>query len=124
MRLGVVLKMAKWTLTNTAVFIDSLKQFTCLWKVTSEDFKNRNSRQIALQNLQGIMEDIVENITIVDLKKKIDTIRSQYRKENQLVENSKKSNGYNPIYYINYQYIDSGKGISETVEALYYNTNP
>ena len=29
-----------------------------------------------------------------------------------------------PIYYINYQYINSDKGISETVEALYYNTNP
>ena len=36
----------------------------------------------------------------------------------------RKSNGYHPIHYINYQYIDSHKGISEPVEALYYNTNP
>ena len=31
--------------------------------------------------------------------------------------------GYNPIHHTNYQYIDSRKGISETVEALYYNIN-
>ena len=40
------------------------------------------------------------------------------------LQHVKESHGYNPIYYINYQNIDIHKGISETVEALYYNTNP
>ena len=93
MRLGAALapKMAEWTRTHTAVFIENLKPFTCLWKVTSEEYKNRDKRRIALQNLQEIMKDIVENITIVDVKKKINTIRSQYRREHRLLENSKKS---------------------------------
>ena len=55
---------ARWTRTNTAIFIENFNQFTCLWKVTSVEYKNRDARQPAQQNLQIVVKDIVKNVIL------------------------------------------------------------
>ena len=45
----------KWTHTNTASFIENFKQFTCLFKVASVEYKNSDARQADLQNAEIVM---------------------------------------------------------------------
>ena len=80
-----------WTRSSTAIFIDNLKQHPCLWKDTIKEYKDLDARHAALEKILRVMAYSIENLTIDDLKKKFNTLRTQFRKEDRLVENAKKS---------------------------------
>ena len=83
--------IVEWTRSSTVIFIDNIKLHPCLWRVTIKEYKDRDARHAALEKILRVMAHTVENLTIDDLKKKINTLRSQFSREYRLVENSKKS---------------------------------
>ena len=58
----------EWTRCITTKFIQLLKEFPCLWRVTSRDDKNRSLRIVASRNLAETL-----NIKSEEIRKKINT---------------------------------------------------
>ena len=86
----------EWTRTLAAQFLDILPQYPCLWKFKSADYKDRYKRQAAAEEIKLILG---VNVSLNDLIKKIQTLRKQFRKEKNLVEDSKKSGaGRDDVY--------------------------
>ncbi|XP_068226262.1 uncharacterized protein [Palaemon carinicauda] len=80
-----------WSRKDTTWLISMYRQQSCLWNVKSADYKNRKMRLAALTAIKTELQKKHGNITIKDIKKKLDTLRSQYRREMRQLENSRKS---------------------------------
>ena len=70
-----------------ASLIEQWQRHPCLFNVKSTEFKVRNMRIIALNNIK---QEMNSNYDIEQIKKKMKTIRNQYQKEKVLFEKSKK----------------------------------
>ena len=81
----------QWSRQETTRLIDMYRQQPCLWNVKSVAYKDRNKRIVALTAITKEMQKTYASVTTVDIKRKIDTLRNQYRREMRLVENSRKS---------------------------------
>ena len=88
--------IAEWTRQATGSFINLLQEYPCLWKVKSQHYKNKNLRSLALEKILLEMKQMecMRDVNIENLKRKINTLRSQYRKEKKLELDSKKSGKY------------------------------
>jgi hypothetical protein len=64
-----------------AEFIEAFRQFPCLWKVKSEDLKNKLRRDEALQVLLAMVRTKVPNADLEFLQARIKSLKSCYRRE-------------------------------------------
>ncbi|XP_068243556.1 uncharacterized protein [Palaemon carinicauda] len=80
-----------WSRKDTTWLIGMYRQQSCLWNVKSADYKNRKMRLAALTAIKTELQKKHGDITIKDIKKKLDTLRNQYRREMRQLENSCKS---------------------------------
>jgi hypothetical protein len=48
-----------WTRDNLETFIEFYRSFPCLWKIKSDDYKNRNSKNRAYQKLVDLCKTAV-----------------------------------------------------------------
>ncbi|CAH1961648.1 unnamed protein product [Acanthoscelides obtectus] len=62
-------------------FIDLYRSFECLWNIKCTDYRDINKRNNAYEAIADIM-----NISIENVKKKINNIRSTYLQEKKKVE--------------------------------------
>lgn len=72
-------------------FIQLYKNFPGVWKVKSDLYKNRVLTQDAYEKLKEKLNTIDSNVDINITKKKINTLRSNYRRKLKKVLASKKS---------------------------------
>lgn len=72
-------------------FIDLYKQHPCLWNIKSKEYSNRNMKSEAYDVLVKKLREKEESATRDTVTKKINNMRSSFRKEVKKVENSKKS---------------------------------
>lgn len=80
-------------------FIQLYKSLPAVWKVKSDLYKNRVQKQDAYEKLTEKLKTIDSNVDINATKKKINTLRSNYRRELKKVLASKKSGaGVEDIY--------------------------
>lgn len=78
-------------------FIHLYETHSCLWQTNSPEYKNRDKRQQALENIVEEMK--IPNFTVNDCKNKIKNIRSHYCQELKKIKNSMKSGmGTQDIY--------------------------
>lgn len=61
--------------------LQSYKQFPCLWNTTHELYGNGEARKQALAILLETYKLVVEDANIDTLKKKIDNLRTSYKRE-------------------------------------------
>lgn len=71
----------QWSRVAIMHLIDLYRQNPCLWNVRLVTYKDRNKRAAALEKICNEMEKIGVCLTVDDIKKKIDTLRSQHRRE-------------------------------------------
>ncbi|XP_045132262.1 uncharacterized protein LOC123516724 [Portunus trituberculatus] len=89
----------QWSRQDTAWIIDMYRQKPCLWNIKSADYKDRNKRVTALTAITREIEKKYASVTIADIKKKLDCLRNQYRREMRQMENSRKSGaGTDDVY--------------------------
>lgn len=79
----------KWSESDTLKFVDLYHKHDCLWNYRMEVYKNKDARENALSLIMKELE--MNGLTIADIKNKIKTIRTMYKKEHSLVQKSKKS---------------------------------
>ena len=72
-------------------FIDIYRQNPCLWKVKSKEYSDRNLKNSAYEKLVTKLKEKDENGNRDSVVKKINTLRSSFRKECKKVSASMKS---------------------------------
>ncbi|XP_064082982.1 uncharacterized protein LOC135198998 [Macrobrachium nipponense] len=88
-----------WSREEIIQLIDLYRQHPCLWNVKSDMYKDRAERVAALTAIAAELRKTCVAITTGDIKRKIETLQNQHRREMQLVENSRKSGaGVDDIY--------------------------
>ncbi|XP_031335337.1 uncharacterized protein LOC116165170 isoform X1 [Photinus pyralis] len=80
-------------------FIITFETMPILWDKTDKDYVNKYKRNEALEKLLVIYKKIKPQVTLDDVKKKINTLRSNYRRELKKIESSRRSGaGGDDIY--------------------------
>jgi hypothetical protein len=69
----------------------------CLWNISSENYRKRDVRQAAVQN---IIATLHLTVTEKELLKKLNHYRSNWTKERRKVENSKRSGSSTDAVYV------------------------
>ena len=91
--------MEHWNRTDVRDLIELYHSHECLWNVESSQYKDRNLRFLAMNDIHDRMKDSLPNISLDDIKKKIHTLRSQYNRERKSRITSMKSGAItNGIY--------------------------
>lgn len=80
-------------------FIELYKSFPCLWKVKSKQYSDRNAKSQAYEILIEKMQTVDKNANRETVVKKINSMRTTYRKELKKVLDSERSGaGEDEIY--------------------------
>nr|XP_053616803.1 uncharacterized protein LOC128678916 [Plodia interpunctella] len=80
-------------------FIEAFRNNPCLWKIRSNDYKDKNLELQAYNNLLEIIRKVERDATIENVKKKINSLRAGFRKEHKKVQDSKKTgSGTDQVY--------------------------
>ena len=72
-------------------FIEAYRQYPCLWKVTSDEYRDRNKRDEALNNLLLMTRETIPGADIKFLKNRIESLKQSFRRELRKVKDSMKS---------------------------------
>ncbi|XP_055633572.1 uncharacterized protein LOC129773929 [Toxorhynchites rutilus septentrionalis] len=81
-------------------FITTYEKLHVLWNPTDPNYKNKIKRNAALIKLQAIYVKCKPGATLSDVRRKINTLRSNYRKELNKIEESKRSGAATDNVYI------------------------
>lgn len=80
-------------------FIELYKENTCLWKVKSKDYSNRQMKTAAYEILRRKLSEVEAIATKENVVKKINSLRTCFRKEYRKVILSERSGaGFDDIY--------------------------
>lgn len=101
--------------TGLSNFIEPYKQKTCLWDSNCRDYSNRNARRAALEELLQIYKQYDNTANIASVRKKIDTLRTNYNRELKKVRASE-TTGISPdeVYQPSLWYYQQLDFLSET----------
>ena len=83
--------MATWSKDFLLEFIELFRQEECLWKVESKDYYNRSKKDASYGTLIGKVQEVEPDATRDTVVKKINNLRSTFRKELKRVIKSKLS---------------------------------
>jgi len=72
----------------TEEFIKLYESEHCLWNVKSKEYHDRNKKDTAYRKLVNKQQEIESNATKDSVIKKINNLRSAYRKENKKIKQS------------------------------------
>ena len=70
-----------WSRQETIQLIDLYRQYPCLWNVKSDKYKDRGKRVAALMAIAEELRKTCAAIITGDIKWKIETLRTQHRRE-------------------------------------------
>lgn len=115
-----------WHREDVVHLIELYKDNVCLWQVKHYSYKNRNARDAALRKILDCLKKQMPDVTSSDIKKKkLHTLRSQYRREMKLVKESSKSGaGAEEIYkpklwcFDAFGFLYDGEEIRESISTL------
>lgn len=72
-------------------FIEAFRQYPCLWKVKTDEHRDRNKRDEALSTLLLLTRETVPEANMKFLKSKIESLKQSFRREYRKVKDSMKS---------------------------------
>lgn len=89
--------MAKWNDVQMMNFVQLYKENPCLWRFDSVEYKNKEMRHSALENIVASMG--ISNFNVNDCKNKIKNMRSHYCQELKKIKSSRNSgSGSDEVY--------------------------
>lgn len=80
-------------------FIDLYRQLPEVWKVKSDAYKNRNLKNLAYEKLITKLKEVETNVDRDKVRKKINVLRTAYRRELKKVMTSYKSDSGTECVY-------------------------
>lgn len=83
--------MSSWSKDNLLEFIEEFRKHECVWKIKCKDYHNRDKKEAAYRALLLVVKGFDRNGTKADVLKKINSIRSTFRKEHKKVTASQRS---------------------------------
>lgn len=127
-------KIVNWGQDAIEFLIEEYRKRPCLWKIKSKDYHNRIKRTDALESLLKAVQDFEDPTsglkvmssfkTVEVLKKKIDNLRSAFRREHGKVKSSTKSDvGAEEVYQPSLWYYQNLLFIGEMEEARESSSN-
>lgn len=82
----------EWSKSITTDFIELYHCKPCLWKISSVEYKNKNLRSVAYNELMEMLKSKgLASASVKEVKSKIQNIRRMVRKERAKVEASRRS---------------------------------
>jgi len=93
----------QWSKEFTVDFIELYRNYPCLWRIKSSEYteySGRNKRNNAYENLCSKLKEIDETATKETVVKKVDSLRSNFRKKLKKIEGSKRSGAGTENVYI------------------------
>ena len=91
--------METWTKEATRHLIDLYREEPCLWNVKTVEYRDRDRKATSLQRIAEPMNNGGWSFSAEDVKKKIDTLRNQHRRERRQLQKSVKSGtGADDVY--------------------------
>lgn len=82
-----------------AEFIDLYKEHPCLWKVKSKEYSNRDIRNQSYNKLVNKLKEVEREANKETVIKKINSLRTAFRREQKKIADSKRSGaGTDDIY--------------------------
>lgn len=100
-------------------FLEIYRDAPALWKVYSEPYKNKQLKLECYNRLTEKLKEIVPDATLAMVKRKINTFRSNYKREVNKVWNSKlKKVPYKPSvwYFKHLEFLSDGEPTPEDGE--------
>ena len=88
---GVAGMALEWKREDVLLLLSCYKEHPVLWNVKLTEYRDRNAKEIAYLKIHEVMQNDIQNITTEQIKKKIHTLRSQYKREIKFIRESKKS---------------------------------
>ena len=79
-----------WRREDIVHLIELYESNVCLWKVKHQLYKDRNARDASMKKILDNMKNQMPDVTSPDIRNKLHTLRSQYRREMKLVKESMK----------------------------------
>lgn len=87
----------KWRDDFIEPFLDQYRQYECLWNISSDSYKNRDTRDKAYESMCSAL--CLPGLSVNDIKTKIKTIRTNYKSElNKILKSEKSGAGLNDVY--------------------------
>ena len=124
-RTSAMEKSCHWDRRETLLLIELYRQNPCLWNIKANVYKNRNKRVADINKITAELQKSGLCVIASEVRKKIDSIRSQYRRELRKVEKSKKSGvGADDIYtptlwcFDNLCFFSDGDSLRESVSSM------
>lgn len=96
-----------WTRELTLKLIQQYESRPNLWDVSSANYKNRNLRKSALEEIADIV-----GVSVADVNEKIHNLRCQYQSNCRKLHQSKSGQGTSENYTVKWEYYDALKFIS------------
>ena len=81
----------KWTSEATRLLIELYREEQCLWNVMTVEYKNRYKKSASLRRIAKHMSGTGVSFNVESVRKNIDTLRNQHRRELRQVRQSMKS---------------------------------
>lgn len=72
-------------------FIEAFRQYPCLWKIKCDEYRDRNKRDEALNNLLLLTRETIPTADLKFVKDRIESLKQSFRREYRKVKNSMKS---------------------------------
>ncbi|KAB0804435.1 hypothetical protein PPYR_01405 [Photinus pyralis] len=80
-----------WSREQCEVLIDEYQRHSCLYAVKSAQYKNKHSRQNALQQIQAVLQPLKPSVTINDIKLKFNGLKNNFLTEYKKWNRSRRS---------------------------------
>lgn len=91
----------EWSRSITTEFIELYQSKQCLWKISLVEYKNKNLKSVAYNELIEFLKSKgFDSATVKEVKSKIQNIKRMVRKERAKVEASKRSGRSTDDLYI------------------------
>lgn len=88
-------------------FLNTYQNYPCLWKVKSTEYMDKNKKEDGYKVLVEILKEINPDANVDIVKKKLNSMRSCFRKEFKKVQESKSSGtGSENVYTPTLWYFD------------------
>lgn len=81
-------------------FIDAYRNYPCLWKVESDEYRDRNKREEALNNLLLMTQETIPTAVLKFIRSKIDSMKISFWREYKKVKESSKSGASEDSVYV------------------------
>ncbi|KAF5307556.1 hypothetical protein FQR65_LT18396 [Abscondita terminalis] len=106
-----------WTSEETNILIDLYRTYEVLYNIKSTDYHNKFARGNALEQIRKSLIIIKPNVTVPQIKSKINALRSRYTMELSKIKTTRSGQGVGETYQTSFEFFQKLIFLSDHVQA-------